>query len=253
MIKLIMNSLAGRLQLNVRKHADTRVVKKVTCDDFSSARFLGMHSVFGDANSPQDPALHLLTMHKNSVELKAPIVVGVCVLEKSKTHMLRLWYAGLRSAWADARLLYSDTDSFYFAVPGAHDEALCKLKRISCVDAARTKIPGLLKIECERVTEFISFGKKSYSALLHHGDQKAGLSGFRNTPEHEVFKLRLSDIDVEVGAVQKRLGRDRETCETTVIRNHETRRLGRSVEASRYWFPGRCTSRAIGHHKNRKE
>jgi hypothetical protein len=166
--------------------------------------------------------------------------------------MLRLWYGGLRSAWNDARLLYSDTDSFYVAVPVAIEEALCKLMSIPCIDSARTKRPGLLKIECERITEFISFGKKSYSALLPLGDQKAGLSGFRNTPEHDVFRARLNGSDVMVSTVTDRVGNDDATLDTTVIRMKENRHLGQSVESSRFWLPGRSTSRSLWHKSNNR-
>jgi hypothetical protein len=257
MYKLMMNSLAGRMQLNVRAHDDVRILKSVTSDDFSSSHFRGFHSVFGDPNLRSDNGLHMLTMRRPSVTLNAPIAVGVCILEKAKAHNLRLWYGGLRNAWSDCRLLYHDTDSFFIEVPVKPSglwSNIRKLKTVECVDAKRTKTPGLLKIEAERIAEFICYGKKMYSALLFEGSQKAATAGLSIPPAHQLFRERLvkSGQTCIVPGIS-RIACDENTGDVAVLKKEETRSFAANVEASRYWMWNFETSLALGHHATIKE
>jgi hypothetical protein len=240
MLKLVMNSLAGRLQMNVRKHDDTRAVKRVCVDDFSSPRFRALHTVYGDPNEKEVDALHLLTMSKTSIELSAPIFVGVCVLELAKEHNLRLWYDGIRSCWADARLIVHDTDSFFVSVEEeGGDEVGKKLKALSCVDGAKTKKPGLLKIEAERILEVVALGKKMYSALLPDDERKVASVGLKVPPSHQAFRDRLAGghVSVEVDVCRSE-GMDRRV-------QVERRLLGGTPDTSRYWI-GAVSSKALG-------
>jgi hypothetical protein len=246
--KLVMNSLAGRLQLNVRKHDDTKAVRTVCCDDFSSSHFRGFHSIYGDPNDNTGNALHLLTSRRPHIVLSAPIVVGVCVLEKAKMHNLRLWYGGIRSVWASARLLYHDTDSFFVEIVtyGDRANAVHSLKCIPCVDALKSKTPGMLKIEAERISELICFGKKMYSALLHSGLQKAGTAGLSVTPEHEMFRRRLNSQTFNTTTSVSRVVVNNGT--SALCTNYELRCFAGNVEASRFWYSTRNRSSALGHH-----
>jgi hypothetical protein len=240
LLKLVMNSLAGRLQMNVRKHDNTMAVLNVCVDDFSSPRFRGLHTVYGDPNDRSTTALHLLTTRKSSIELNAPIFVGVNVLELAKCHNLKLWYGGIRSCWADARLLVHDTDSFYIAVKG-DDDVVEKLKAIDCVDGQKTKRPGLLKIEAERITEIIALGKKMYSCVLNDGDRKCATVGLKVSPTHETFRERLRGGDSMAIPIETTRWEGSERKVMT-----EERQFAAVVDCSRYWNAD-GTSRALGH------
>jgi hypothetical protein len=253
--KLVMNSLAGRMQLNVRKHDDTRAVRTVCCDDFSSSHFRGFHSVYGDPNDSSVNSLHLLTSRRPNIVLSAPIVVGVCILEKAKMWNLKLWYDGIRSVWDNARLLYHDTDSFFVEVVvyGCRANTILSLKCVPYVDGAQSKKPGLLKIEAQRIAEFICFGKKMYSALLDSGIQKAGTAGLSVTPEHDLFRKRVTSTtstasSLEVMTDVSRIVRANGISGASVCTREELRCFAGNVEASRFWLPGRNRSFALGHH-----
>jgi hypothetical protein len=161
-------------------------------DDFSSARFQGMHTVYGDPNDSKKAGLHILTKAKETVELSAPVVVGAVVLELAKAANLRAWYGGVKARWPGARLVYHDTDSHFVVVKGEEGEDVVgELKKLPFVDGAGTKEPGLLKIEAERITEMVCLGKKIYSCKLADGTTKVGAAGIPFKPSHEDFSERL--------------------------------------------------------------
>jgi hypothetical protein len=120
-------------------------------------------------------------------------------LELAKMRNLQIWYGGIRNVWADARLLYHDTDSAICMIHHKEggDDALEMLKEIPCVDGHGSKEPGLLKIEEDRVLEVVCLGKKSYSCLLPHlrgGVRKTASAGLTVTPSHVSYKEKALDF-----------------------------------------------------------
>jgi hypothetical protein len=249
MCKLVMNALSGKLQANVRAYVDVAVKGRVSVDDFSSARFKGLHTVYGDLNKPAEAGLHILTKTKDAVELSAPIVVGVVVLELAKAHNLRLWYGGIRARWPRARLIYHDTDSMMCSVQGQGEgeDVVEELKKLPCVDGAGTKEPGLLKIEAPRILEMVCLGKKCYSYRLPDGSTKAGAAGMTTKPSHEEFEERLWEGSKAIAVRVARMGRD-EDGGATLTRVAEERLLAGNTDASRWWCEGGMDSLALGHH-----
>jgi hypothetical protein len=167
----------------------------------------------------------------------------VCVLELAKAHNLRLWYGGIRTCFPDARLLVHDTDSFYVAVWRTNcEDVVEKLKALDCVDGSKTKQPGLLKIEAERIVELIALGKKMYSCLLHDGDRKSASVGIKSTPSHDKYRERLMGGPSEVETYVTRWDQFERRVRA------EKRDFAGTVDTSRYWLPMEDgASLALGH------
>jgi hypothetical protein len=245
--KLVMNALSGKLQTDVRAHMDVVVKDRVTVDDFSSARFQGVHTVYGDLNRPDQVGLHIVSKSKDSVELDAPIVVGVVMLELAKAHNLRLWYGGIRGRWPDARLVYHDTDSAMTMVHGEEGEDVVEeLRKLPCVDGAGTKEPGLFKIEAPRIVEMVCLGKKMYSYRLPDGSNKAGAAGLTTKPSHEDFQERLWKGSKAIAVKVARMVHG-ENGDALLTRVAEERLLAGNTDASRWWLEGGMDSLALGH------
>jgi Recombination endonuclease VII len=245
--KLVMNSLSGKLQTDVRKHVDVAVRGRVSVDDFSSPRFKGVHTVYGDLNRPAEVGLHIVTKAKDSVELDAPIVAGVVMLELAKAHNLGLWYEGIRPRWPDARLIYHDTDSAVVLVHGGEGEDVVEeLKKLRCIDGAGSKEPGLFKIEAPRIVEMVCLGKKCYSYKLPDGSSKAGAAGMTTKPSHGEYEERLWTGSKAIAVRVARMGHT-EGGDAVLTQVAEERLLAGNTDASRWWLEGGMDSLALGY------
>ena len=59
---------------------------------------------------------------KTCCVMNKPIYIGSTVLDLSKDVMYRFWYDYVKPKWGDkAKLLFTDTDSFYFQLEGVED------------------------------------------------------------------------------------------------------------------------------------
>ena len=167
--KLLNNANFGKTMENVRRRQDIRLVtnKKKAKKLIAQPHFKHFHIFTED--------LSAVSMSKSKVELNKPIFVGMTVLELSKLLMYKFYYEYFKVKYPDARLLYTDTDSYIVDVKTediyedfAQDKDLYDFsdypKDHPLYSTHNKKVIGKFKDEMggEPVSEFIGLQAKMY-------------------------------------------------------------------------------------------
>ena len=129
-------------------------------------------------------------MEKTSVKLDKPRYIGSAILALSKTVMYNFHYTYMMKTFPDCKLLFSDTDSFCYSIPGVKNvyEAIkdCELFDFSNFpkdhpnfNADNKMVPGKFKDEspANPILEFVGLRSKMYSILPKEGEKKAVAKG----------------------------------------------------------------------------
>ena len=105
--KLMNNSVFGKTMENVRKHRD---IKLVTTDKRRNQLVSepNYHTIKYFSEN-----LLAIEMKKIKVKMNKPVLLGLSIVEVSKTPMYEFWYDYIKPKYQDnAKLCYMDTDSF---------------------------------------------------------------------------------------------------------------------------------------------
>ena len=191
-IKITMNSVYGKTCEN--KEGRTRCkletihkkflkdVGRWSCTDFdviSDEPFLGMTK----------------QIIEKGIVLDSPRIVGWCILELSKAHMMRAYYMGIRKIWHKPQLLMTDTDSLIIKVKDSDPlRTMREADNPHCVfDVDKKKELGLFGIETVSICEFVGHRAKMYSYKEHSGKTDARIKGIpsRVRPGFDDYKSIL--------------------------------------------------------------
>ena len=120
--KICVNTIFGRLLINIRKHIDVYLERSFTydkkLDQGREARIKKM------LNNPRfknirifNENLAVIHINKKSVELKQSVACGFTVLKLFKLHIYEMYYDVLKPKFGDnIKLAYINTDSFMFEI-----------------------------------------------------------------------------------------------------------------------------------------
>lgn len=193
------NVIFGYLLSNVRKRLKTTLVT-------NSDQFLRL------SRKPTFKSCDIYGKHLVSVEVQPEslflnnmVAAGWCVLELSKTHMLKFWYNFLKRIYEDKiRLLMTDTDSYIVSVTGAResmDQMMYRNRRYFDMSGfpapyhsnANKQTPGTMKCELsgrDSILAFCGLRSKSYSLkMLSEKTEKKS----KGIPRHIVRNMRFDD------------------------------------------------------------
>jgi hypothetical protein len=110
--KLMNNSVFGKTMENIRKRVRVEIVNT------ESRRYkLVRSNCFEDCKKITDH-LSLITSKQSRLFLDKPVYVGAAVLEMSKHMMYEFHYGFVKNKWVNAKLLFTDTDSLVYEIPG---------------------------------------------------------------------------------------------------------------------------------------
>ena len=174
--KLMNNSVFGKFIENPRHRCNIELVNKNT------ARFSKLVAKNDFIRSiPIKDDLVFVMKHKTDVKLMKPIFIGAAVLDISKWLMYDFHYNFIKKTYPDAELLFTDTDSLLYQIPGSncngdHFESIYQhrehydlsevvIDKFRCSD--NKKVLGKFKDELNFVPikEFIGLRSKMYSVL----------------------------------------------------------------------------------------
>ena len=125
-----------------------------------------------------DENLASFLMNKNKVKLDKPRFVGAAILALSKTVMYDFHYKYMMEKYKDCKLLFTDTDSFCYSIPGvSRDDFHAEMKNSDYFDCSNYSeksgmfsdknemVPGKFKDECPDppIEEFIGLRAKMIS------------------------------------------------------------------------------------------
>lgn len=181
--KLMSNAVYGKTMENVRKRVDVKLKMK----------WSGRHGIANLIAKPNfkkrtifDDELVAVEMNKTEILMAKPIVVGMAILDISKTLMYNFHYNNMIPLYGeDCKLLYTDTDSFIYQINGNRDVYEDMKTNLAWYDTsdypidnqfniprANKKVPGLFKDENsgEIMTEFVGLRAKMYSVRVKAHD-----------------------------------------------------------------------------------
>lgn len=174
--KLMSNAIYGKCVENIRKRVDIKLVSHW------HGRY-GAKSLISKPNFKKrtifNKSLVAIEMEKMNINVNKPIIVGIAILEISKTLMYNFHYDFMlkEHGLEKCQLLYTDTDSFLYSIQDRNIYETMKKhhKRFDTSDFPRDnqfgiklrnkKIPGLMKDENKGkiISEFVGLRAKMYS------------------------------------------------------------------------------------------
>ena len=203
--KLMNNSFFGKTCEDVRKHRDVKIAT-----DAEKARQLianplyKQHSIYAEN-------MVAIQFQKNKVNLNKPRYIGMTILDISKLIMYQFHYEYLMQKYPQAKLLFTDTDSFCYWIPtdtNVYDD-ICgnsewfdfsnyPLDHKNYDNDRNNLIPGKMKDEMggELILEFVGLRAKMYSILNYNGENKRTAKGVieqvkKKQIKHEDYKKAL--------------------------------------------------------------
>ena len=194
----------GKTCEDVRKHRDVRIAK----DDNKVKKLVARPQYIQHVIYEEDMAA--IQFNKTLVHLNKPRYVGMSILDISKLIMYQYHYEYLMPRYPQAKLLFTDTDSFCYWIPtetniyddicGNHDwfDFSNYPADHPNFDDSNNLIPGKMKDEMggELILEFVGLRAKMYSILNYDGDNKKTAKGVISEVKHrqlthENFKTSL--------------------------------------------------------------
>ena len=202
--KLMNNSFFGKTCEDVRKHRQVEVVR-----DVEKAKKLVASPLYKQ-HSTYDEDMVAIQLKKSVVHLNKPRYIGMVVLDISKLIMYQFHYEYLMPRYPEAKLLFTDTDSFCYWIPtetniyedirGNHDwfDFSNYPMNHPNFDDSNNLIPGKMKDEMGGglILEFVGLRAKMYSILNYDGENKKTAKGVISEVKnrqltHENFKTSL--------------------------------------------------------------
>ena len=192
--KLMNNSYFGKTCEDVRKYKEVKIctskediekiLKKDNCDGWT---------IYNEN-------LAAVLVKKNSVTLNKPRYVGTAVLGLSKEIMYDFHYNYMMKDYPNAKLLFTDTDSFCYKIEAERDiykdikgnqwyDFSNYVEIHTNFDDSKQLIPGYFKDEFggSFLLEFIGLRAKMYSILPLEGDKKATAKGINANVKDDVL------------------------------------------------------------------
>ncbi|XP_031779837.1 uncharacterized protein LOC116416268 [Nasonia vitripennis] len=189
--KLMNNAVFGKTMENIRKRVTVKLMSK----------YDGRYGVEAQISKPNfhsssifNENLVAIQLNKTDILMNKPIYVGLVVLDLSKTLMYDFHYNYIRQMYKDdCNLLYTDTDSFIYAVKwddfnedmkknihkfDTSDYSADNVFNIPCVNK---KVVGLMKVDCngQILTEFVGLRSKMYSTRVNNQDNMKKIKGIK--------------------------------------------------------------------------
>jgi hypothetical protein len=173
--KLMNNSVFGKTMENVRDHVRAKIClnEKEASRAIRSPRYKNRPTMF-------DNDYGFFELEKKKVFLNKPIIVGMCVLDLSKTIMYDFHYNFIQKKYGNkAKLLFTDTDSLvYEKTTNDVFEDMIDHKDLfdlsnfpfghKCYDITNKKTLAKMKLEIadKIITEFVGLRSKMYSLKI---------------------------------------------------------------------------------------
>lgn len=202
--KLVLNSCYGKTIQDPTKYLrvsfvtdKTKMKQLMTDPTFHSYKIMSKHFV-------------IVYRNHNSVKIRQPIGIGFTILEGSKRFMYESFYDKIMPAFKnDVRVLFSDTDSFFFSVPHSEKNPLKKMAKIldtsnfdknhPMYDPSRKSQLGYFKSEVgnNEIDQFIGLRSKVYAFKTMNTIQKKckGISKrYRKNIPFSAFENCLNSI-----------------------------------------------------------
>ena len=203
--KLMNNAFFGKTCEDVRKHLDVKIVTEP-----EKGRKLIASPLFKQ-RSIYEENLVAIQLQKNKVILNKPRYIGMTILDNSKLIMYQFHYEYLMQKYPEAKLLFTDTDSFCYWIPtetNVYDD-ICgnsewfdfsnyPVDHKNYDNDKNNLIPGKMKDEMggELILEFVGLRAKMYSILNYDGENKKTAKGVieqvkKKQIQHEDYKTSL--------------------------------------------------------------
>ena len=185
LFKLMNNSLFGKTCEDVRKYKEIRIA---TTDKRSK-------KLIAKPTAKQwkiyDENLVAVQLKRVVVQLNKPRYVGMCILDISKTIMYKFHYDFIMKQYPNAKLLFTDTDSFCYDIPtktNMYEDIKVRTdwfdfsnydKDHPNYDTSNDLVPGKFKDEMggKPITEFVGLRSKMYSIKTQEGTEKKTAKG----------------------------------------------------------------------------
>ncbi|XP_031784148.1 uncharacterized protein LOC116417095 isoform X2 [Nasonia vitripennis] len=189
--KLMNNAVFGKTMENIRKRVTVKLMSK----------YDGRYGVEAQISKPNfhsssifNENLVAIQLNKTDILMNKPIYVGLVVLDLSKTLMYDFHYNYIRQMYKDnCKLLYTDTDSFIYAVKcddfnedmkkNIHkfDTSNYPADNVFNMPCVNKKVVGLMKDECngQILTEFVGLRSKMYSTRVNNQDSMKKIKGIK--------------------------------------------------------------------------
>ena len=204
--KLMNNAVFGKSMENVRNRIDV----KLTVDNDVKKKWIKNPRF----KCTKDFNEHLsgFLMNKATVTLDKPVYVGQAILDLSKTLMYDWYYNDIKKQYPDARMMYTDTDSFvlliktkdfYKEIPLEKYDTSNYPKEHPCYSSKNKKVIGLPKDEGggQPISEFACLRSKSYCVKFAEWD------AVKILPDTDEIKAQRAKIRVMKDEVDRHLAK----------------------------------------------
>lgn len=261
LFKLMSNAVFGKTIENVRKHVNIKLVSKWS--GRFGARNLIMQPNF-KSRTIFNKNLAAIEMYKTEINLNKPIVVGMAILDISKTHMYDFHYNFMKANFKkQIELNYTDTDSFIYTIftndiykfirhnPNRFDTSDYKPNNKYNIKSLNKKTPGLMKDENNGVimTEFVGLRSKMYSTRVKHKDKIKKAKGVKSYVVKKQLKFKdyleciknNCNINIKQNLIMSKLHN---------VLSVEQKKVGLSpFDDKRFLIPNKFSTLAWGHYK----
>jgi hypothetical protein len=188
--KLMNNSVFGKTMENVREHIHAKIClnEKQASWAIRSPRFKNRPTMF-------DNDYGFFELEKKKVFLNKPIIVGMCVLDLSKTIMYDFHYNFIQKKYGNkAKPLFTDIDSLVYEISTEdifqdmiNHKELFDLSNFpighKCHDITNKKTLAKMKLETvdKIITEFVGLRSKMYSLKIQDDQDKKTAKGVKKS------------------------------------------------------------------------
>ncbi|XP_045466456.1 uncharacterized protein LOC123675190 [Harmonia axyridis] len=191
--KFANNAIFGKTMENIRLHRVVRLVNRYegrfgAKNLIASPRFHS-RTVFGED-------LMAIELKKNELLFNKPLYIGMAILDISKVCMYNFHYKYMLPKNPDGcKIMYIDTDSFFYEIRGCNPYELIKMDCYTHFDTSdypktnafniplvNKKVPGLMKDEVngEIITHFAGLRSKMYAFKVQGGKITKKSKGVKN-------------------------------------------------------------------------
>ena len=193
LFKLMNNSFFGKTCEDVRKYRDVKIAMTEKRVRKLVARPTVKQWKIYEEN------LAAIQLKRSTVELNKPRYVGMCILDISKVVMYKFHYDYMMEKFPEAKLLFTDTDSFCYWIP-TEKNIYKEIKGNDWFDFSNypkdhpnfsnsnNKVPGKFKDEMggKPIIEFVGMRAKMYSIKAGEVTKKTAKGISRSVKEREI-------------------------------------------------------------------
>ena len=229
--KLMNNAYFGKTCEDVRRYKDVKIVMKG-----KRAQKLINRPTFSRVKVYSEN-LSAFQLRKQVVNLNKPRYVGMTILNLSKIVMYDFHYNFILPKYPNAKLLFTDTDSFCYWIPTSSN-IYEDLKGSNWIDFSNYEnthpnfdrkfhlVPGKFKDETGGIpiVEFVGLRAKMYSILKLDGETKATCKGINETVKkerlkHKHYKETLEEKKLRYDKITKILQENHQLYTVETVKN----------------------------------